>query len=67
MVRAHFAAAPAYPCREANSGLPGDVVGRDLQDLRRVRLYSGCRDQLSGVWRLATSRGRDGRAKSRIL
>jgi hypothetical protein len=35
--------AAAYACRKTNSGLPGDVFRRDLQDLRRLCTGSRCR------------------------
>jgi hypothetical protein len=60
MARSHGFVATAYTRRTANSDLPGDIFGRHLQDLRRMRPGSGCRDRLSRSWCLAASRGRDG-------
>jgi hypothetical protein len=48
------------PAQGANCGLPRNVFGRDLQELRRMRPGSGCRYRLSSPRRLAASRGRDG-------
>jgi hypothetical protein len=62
--RTRFTAA-AHACRKAHSDLSGDVFGRDLQDLRRVRPCSGCGDRFSCSWRLAASRGSHRCSRSR--
>jgi hypothetical protein len=49
--------------RKARSNLPRDLHRRNLQDLPRLRPSPGCRNRLSGPWRLAASRGRDGRPR----
>ena len=69
MARSNCIIAAAYACRKTNSDLPGDVFRRDLQDLRCLRPRTS-RDRLSGSRRLASSRGRSGRAQcsgSRML
>ena len=48
----------------AYSDLPGNLFRRHLQELRRLRPGSGCRDRLSSPWRLATGRGCNGRSRS---
>jgi hypothetical protein len=47
---------PRHTSAGRRSGLPGYLFRRDLQDLRRVRPGSGCRDWIPGSWRLAASR-----------
>jgi len=66
MAEPHGVIAAVYPRRKANSGLPGNVFGRDLQDLRRLRPGSGCHNWIPGPWRLAAGRGRDSRPRCPI-
>jgi len=65
MAGSHGFVAAVYACWTANSDLPRDVFGRDVQDLRRLRPGSGCRDRIPRSWRLAASRGRGGRPRRR--
>ena len=63
LIKAHGCVATTYVCRKANSRLPVDLFGRNLQDLRGVRPDARCRDWLSGPRRMATGRGRNGRPR----
>jgi len=50
--------AAVYPRRNANSGLPGNLFGRDLQNLRCLRPSPRCRGWLPGphgAWRRVES------------
>jgi len=53
VARSNFGLAAIYARRKANRDLPGDIFGRDLQDLRRLFSGSRRRDRLSGhgAWR----------------
>jgi hypothetical protein len=61
MAKSNRLVAAEHAGRKANCSLPGDLFGRDLEDVRRLCPGSGCRDRF---WRqvAAAMAARDVRA-----
>jgi hypothetical protein len=53
------------PAGKTHRDLPRHLLGRHLQDLRRLRPRTGCRDQFSRSWCLAE--GREGHCRPRCV
>jgi len=63
MAKSNRLVAAEHAGGRANCSLPGDLFGRDLQDLRRVCPNARCRDRLPSPRQLATGRSRYGRPR----